>query len=146
MPRNRRLSQMFSRVSLSMGTLALMVSSGFAATPQATNLGPEDQSKPISVTVWLNMHKKAALDDMVQQMYDKTSPNYHKFLTLKDFKKQFAPGARDISRVHQYLANHNMKVTYTDKHNLFVVAQGRVGDAQTAFNTRINRMMVNGVA
>src|ERR1700722_13816146 len=71
MPLNRRLAQMGIRVSLSLGTLAFMVSSAFAATPQATNLGPEDQSKQISVTVWLNMHNKAALDTMVQQMYDK---------------------------------------------------------------------------
>jgi subtilase family serine protease len=123
-----------------------MVTSGFAATPQATNLGPEDQSKPISVTVWLNLHNKTALDSMVQQMYDKSSPNYHKFLTRQEFQRQFAPTAKDTAKVSGFLASHNMKVTAVDRNNHFVVAQGRVGDAQTAFNTKINRMMVNGVA
>jgi subtilase family serine protease len=37
-----------------------------------------------------------------------------------------------------------MKVMSTDRNNRFVVAQGKVGDAQTAFNTKINRVMVNG--
>jgi subtilase family serine protease len=37
-----------------------------------------------------------------------------------------------------------MKVTTTAANNHFVVAQGSVGDAQTAFNTQINRAMVNG--
>lgn len=137
----RRLSQM----GMSLGTLALMVSSGFAATPQATNLGPEDQAKQISVTVWLNLHNKAALDTMVQQMYDKSSPNYHKFLTLKEFKNQFGPTAKDATAVRDFLSSHNMKVMSIDKNNHFVVAQGRVGDAQAAFNVKINRMMVNGV-
>jgi subtilase family serine protease len=145
MPLNRRLAQMGIRVSLSLGTLAFMVSSAFAATPQATNLGPEDQSKQISVTVWLNMHNKAALDTMVQQMYDKGSPNYHKFLTLKEFKAQFAPTANEAATVRDFLASHNMKVTSIDRNNHFIVAQGRVSDAQTAFNTKINRVMVNGV-
>jgi subtilase family serine protease len=146
MPLNRRLSQIVKRVSLSLGTLTLMVSSGFAATPQATNLGPEDQSKPISVTVWLNLHNKAELDGRVQQMYDKSSPNYHKFLTMNEFQKRYAPTAKDTAKVRDFLTTHNMKVTSIDRQNHFVVAQGRVGDAQVAFNTKINRMMVNGVA
>src|SRR5580698_4365778 len=138
----RRLQQM----CMSLGTCALMVSSGLAASSsQSTNLGPEDQSKQISVTVWLNLHNKAALDAMVQGMYDKTSPNYHKFLTMKEFKTQFAPMAKDIATVRNYLAAHNMKVSSIDRNNHFIVAQGSVGDAQTAFNTKINRVMVNGV-
>jgi subtilase family serine protease len=145
MPLNRRLSQLGIRVSLSLGILALAVGPGFAASSnRATNLGPEDESKQISVTVWLNLHNKAALDTMVQQMYDKTSPNYHKYLTLKDFKTQFAPTAKEAATVRDFLAAHNMKVTSADKNNHFIVAQGRVGDAQTAFNVKVNRVMVNG--
>src|SRR5580704_19151942 len=147
MPLNRRLSQLGIRVSLSLGILALAVGPGFAASSnRATNLGPEDQSKQISVTVWLNLHNKAALDAMVQGMYDKTSPNYHKFLTMKEFKTQFAPTAKDAATVRDFLTTHNMKVTSIDRNNHFVVAQGSVGDAQTAFQTKINRMMINGVA
>ena len=139
----RRLQQM----CMSLGTCTLMVSSGLAASSiQSINLGPEDQSKQISVTVWLNLHNKAALDAMVQGMYDKTSPNYHKFLTMKEFKTQFAPTAKDAATVRDFLTTHNMKVTSIDRNNHFVVAQGSVGDAQTAFQTKINRMMINGVA
>jgi subtilase family serine protease len=145
MPFNRRLSRMGIRVSLSLGVLALMAASGFAATNQAANLGPEDQSKQISVTVWLKLHNKAALDTTVEQMYDKTSPNYHKFLTLKEFKTQFAPTAKEAATVRDFLTAHNMKVTSMDRNNHFVVARARVGDAQAAFNVKINRVMVNGV-
>ena len=146
MPFSKNLSQIGVRFTLSLGSLALIVTSGFAATPQGTTLGPEDQSKPISVTVWLNLHNKATLDAMVQDMYDKSSPNYHRFLTLNEFKKQFAPTAKEAATVRDYLNAHNMKVTSIDKNNHFVVAQGRVADAQIAFNTKINRTMINGVA
>ena len=145
MPLNRRLSRMGILASLSLGIFALMTGSGFAATHMQADLGPEDQSKQISVTVWLNLHNKAALDTIVEQMYDKTSPNYHKFLTMKEFKTQFAPTAKDIATVRNFLAAHNMKVSSIDRNNHFIVAQGSVGDAQTAFNTKINRVMVNGV-
>jgi len=147
MPLNRRLSQLGVQVCLSLGILALIATPGFSASTTDTKImGPENESKQISVTVWLNLHNKATLDAMVQDMYDKSSPNYHRFLTLSEFKKQFAPTAKEAATVRDYLNAHNMKVTSIDKNNHFVMAQGRVADAQTAFNTKINRVMINGVA
>jgi subtilase family serine protease len=128
-----------------LGFFALMAGSAFAApAAQATNMSPENESKQISVTVWLNPNNKAALDTLVEQMYDKSSSNYHKFLTMEEIHDQFAPTAKQVGVVRNFLAGHNMQVTSTGAHNLFVVAKGSVGDAQTAFNTKINRMMVNG--
>ncbi len=128
-----------------LGAVALTLGSAYAAAASpAANLGPEDQNKQIAVTVWLNLHNKAALDTMVRDMYDKTSPNYHHFLTLAQYRQQFAPSEADATTVKNFLAAHNLHVTSTDKLNHFVVAQGRVGDAQAAFNTQINRAMVNG--
>jgi Pro-kumamolisin, activation domain len=54
-------------------------------------LGPEDESKQITVTVWLNLHNKAAQDARVQDMYDKSSPNYHHFLIREEYQAEFAP-------------------------------------------------------
>ncbi|MGH8133107.1 MAG: S53 family peptidase [Steroidobacteraceae bacterium] len=128
-----------------LGLLALTVGSAFAAAPNlASNMGPEDQNKQISVTVWLNLHNKATLDAMVRDMYDKASPSYHHFLTLAQYQAQFAPTADDAAQVRNFLASHNLRVTTTDKMNHFVVAQGRVADAQTAFNVQIHRAMVSG--
>jgi subtilase family serine protease len=143
----RRLASLPLTFVVALGVFALTASLAFAApAAQGTNMGPEDASKQISVTVWLNLHNQAGLDSMVQQMYDKTSPNYHKFLTLKQFNDQFAPSAKEASVVRDFLTAHNMKVTTTAANNHFVVAQGSVGDAQTAFNVTINRVMVNGQA
>lgn len=138
-----RLNVASSAVSW-LGVLALTVGSAHAASPKPEVLGPEDQNKQISVTVWLNLHSKATLDDMVKDMYDESSPNYHHFLTKDQYLSQFAPSAADAAQVRSFLASHNLKVTSTDKMNHFVVAQGRVGDAQAAFNVKINRAMVNG--
>jgi subtilase family serine protease len=140
------LSPMSTRISALFGVLALFAGSAFAAPAQMTNMGPEDGSKQISITVWLNLHNKGSLDTMVEQMYDKSSPNYHKFLTMKQFSDQFAPTAEEAGTVRDFLTAHNMKVTSTAANNHFIVAQGSVADAQTAFNTHINRMMVNGQA
>ena len=148
MPLNPRLAKLGFRMSVSLGILALTAAPGFSASTnnRMKTLGPEDASKQISVTVWLNPHNKAGLDAAVEQMYDKGSPSYHKFLTLKEYNTQFAPTAKDAATVRSFLTSHHMKVTSIDRNNHFVIAQGRVGDAQTAFNTKINRVMVDGVA
>jgi subtilase family serine protease len=142
MPFSKDLLKIVVGVSLCLGMLALPA---FAAIPKhAMNLGPEDQSKQINVTVWLKLHNKPALDALVRQMYDKASPNYHHFLNLTQYKAEFAPTAKDAAIVRNFLASQNLRITSTDKHNHYVMAQGRIGDMQKAFNTQINRVMVAG--
>jgi subtilase family serine protease len=140
-----RLLQQTTRLALGLGVLAVLLT-GAAAAPnkQGTVVGPEDESKPLTVTVWLNMHNKPALDALVQDAYDKSSPNFHHFLTMKQFKEQFAPSAEDAAAVREFLKSQGMTVTSTDKNNHFIVAQTKVGVAQKAFNVQLNRVMVNG--
>ena len=141
MPLKRGVSQMSTRFFLWFGAFALMAGSAFA---QGTNMGPEDATQQISVTVWLNLHNKQGLDALVKEMYDKNSPNFHHFLTMEQYKAQFAPTAKDVATICDFLAAHNLKVTTVDKFNHYVTAQGSVADAQAAFNVQINRMMVGG--
>jgi subtilase family serine protease len=144
MPRSGRLSQLTAVFCVFLGLLAPLARKAAAAPNQGTNMGPEDTSKVISVTVWLNLHNKPALDALAQQIYDKGSPNYHQWLTISQFRAQFAPTAQDVTAVREFLASHNLTVTSVGPNNHFVVARGTVADAQQAFNTQINRMMVSG--
>src|SRR5271156_30124 len=145
-PRVTPIKAIAIRLSLGFAMLVLLLSPAFAATSkQGTVVGPEEETKSISVTIWLNLHNKAALDSRVEEMYDPSSANYHHFLTMKEYTEEFAPSAKDMAQVHAFLAGHNMVVTSTDKANHFVVARTTVGDAQKAFNVQINRVMVNGV-
>lgn len=126
---------------------ALLTSLAFAqsrtvAKPQ--NLGPEDGSKLLTVSVWLNEHNKAGLDEMVRQMYLPGSPTYHHFLTRDQYREQFAPTAAEAAQVRDYLVAHNFTVSSVDKFNHYLVAQGRVSDAQDAFNVQLSRVNFNG--
>jgi subtilase family serine protease len=147
MPSSRRLLQLGVRASLFLGIFALMTGFGFAAIPKgATDMGPENEGKQITVTVWLKLHNKANLDAMVKGIYDKASPNYHHFLTMDQYKAQFAPTLKEAATVSNFLASHNLKITSVDQNNHFVVAQGSIGDMKKAFNVQIHRVMMNGRA
>jgi subtilase family serine protease len=110
----------------------------------AENLGAENLSKPITVTVWLKHHNQAAFDELVRQMYDKSSPNYHRFLTLEQYHANFAPTAREAAAVREFLTGRNLTISSVDKNNHYISAQGRIADVQDAFKVQINRFKING--
>jgi subtilase family serine protease len=115
-------------------------------TPQYTltakNLGSEDPAKTIDVSIWLNPHNRAGLDALADQLYDKTSPNYRRFLTPADFAARFAPTAAEAKIVQQFFAGHNLKVVKVGPNNFFVRARGSVGDIETAFHVQLNNYQV----
>jgi len=110
----------------------------------AQDLGPEDSSKQIAVTVWLKLHNKPEFDETVRQMYDRTSSQYHRWLTRNEYEAKFSPTAQDALTVRNFLAAHNLKVSAIDRDNHFVTAQGKIADVQNAFQVQINRFMVRG--
>ncbi len=141
-----------SRSAVVFVTLAILAIA-FPMLSQAANglpsrnaqmLGAEDPSKQITVAFWLKQHDKARLDELVRQMYDRNSPNYHHWLTLKEYQARFAPSGKDMAAVKQYLAAHNLRAVLTDKLNLAVTARGTVADVERATGVQLNRALING--
>jgi subtilase family serine protease len=110
----------------------------------AEGLGAEDLSKQITVTLWLKHHNEAAFGELVRQMYDTSSPNYHHFLTLEQYHANFAPTAREAAVVRDFLTTRNLTISSMDKNNHYISAQGRIADVQDAFKVQINRFKING--
>src|ERR1700690_1093615 len=106
--------------------------------PNAQILGAEDPSKQINVTYWLKQHDKATFDELVRQMYDRNSSNYHHWLTPNEYQARFAPSAADMAVVRQHLAANNLHVVYTDKLNHAVTARGTVADIERATGVQLN--------
>src|SRR5277367_965044 len=42
----------------------------------AKNLGTEDPTKTIEVSIWLNQHNRGEMDELARQLYDPTSPSF----------------------------------------------------------------------
>ena len=139
-------------VSILLAFVTLLAGSGLGQqqdssptiVPNVMDMGPEDQSKPISVTVWLRQHNKDAFDALVQQMYDQDSPNYHHWLTMAQYRAKFAPTQHDAAQVQEYLKSHNLTIAETETNNHYVIARGMVSDVQNALNVQIHRFNTKG--
>jgi subtilase family serine protease len=115
---------------------------GFIATAQ--NIGPEDPTKVIDVTLWLRLHDRAGLDSLTRELYDPTSANYRHWLKPADFAARFAPTAQEAKVVEDFLTSHNLTVVAVGPANGFVRARGTVADAAKAFQVQINKFALNG--
>ncbi len=111
----------------------------------ATKLGRQAPAAPVSGTVWLPLHNKAALDAAVENMYTAGSPGYHKFLSPAELR-QFAPASAEVERVKTELAAHNLTVVKADPDNYFVKFAGQTSDFEQAFHTAVSQYRTKGGA
>jgi subtilase family serine protease len=110
----------------------------------AKNLGTENPSKVMEVSLWLQPHNRAQMDQLARELYDRNSPQYRHFLTSAQFASRFAPSATELKTVREFLEWHDLTIVKTDPHNFFVRARGTVGDMQKAFHVVLNNYEVRG--
>ena len=100
----------------------ILTSPGSLLINQAKLMGPVNPDKKINFTVWLKLRNKEQLDQMVSEIYDQKSVNYHKFLTYDEFNQHYAPSQDVENKVQLYftalgmrakIVNHSVRVTAT---------------------------------
>jgi len=105
---------------------------------------PEEPTKVIDVTIWLNLHNRGEMDAVARDLYDPGSPNYRRWLTRQQIAARFAPTADEAATVRQFFVSHNLKVVLTGNDNFFVRARGTVADVQRAFHVQLNDYRLHG--
>jgi len=85
-----------------------------------------------------------ALDDLLKQQQDRSSPNYHKWLTPEEFGAQFGASDADIKQIQAWLVSHGFSIDYTAKGRNLIEFSGTAADLQSAFHTSIHRYEMNG--
>jgi subtilase family serine protease len=113
----------------------------FVNAATTKNLGPENESEIIEVSIWLNLHNRAELDSLARDLYDPNSSRFHNWLKREDFA-QFAPTAAEAAEVARYFTSHGLRVTMIGPNNRFVRAQGTVANVSKAFHVSLNRYQV----
>jgi len=89
--------------------------------------------------------REAALETLMAQQQDKSSPNYHKWLTPAEFGADFGPSDQDIQTVTSWLQSHGFQVGSVSKGRTLIEFSGTADQVQQAFHTPIHNFVVNGV-
>src|ERR1035437_5481463 len=121
-----------------------------AATPHEVLSGSArllqhyDPSSKLRVALGITPSKMAAEEKFLQQLQDKSSPNFHKYLTPEQWHPRFAPSAQDEQAVVDWATSQGLTVTARYPNRLMVNVEGTVATIEQAFRVTINKYDVNG--
>jgi subtilase family serine protease len=94
-------------------------------------------SQTLNMQVILAIRNRAALDKLIAEQQNPSSPKYHRWLTPKEFAAQFGPSQADVQRVSRWLQHQGFTIVSTDVRERTISFTGDVGQAASAFGVRI---------
>jgi subtilase family serine protease len=88
--------------------------------------------------------QQIALNLLLAQQQDRSSPNYHKWLTPEQFAERFGVSQGDINKITAWLESQGFQAISVPRGRTSVSFSGTAAQVQTAFKTEIHRYEVNG--
>ena len=88
----------------------------------------------LNLAIGLPLRNREALTNLLQQLYDPSSPNYRHFLTPEEFTAQFGPSEQDYAAVVAFAQAQGLTVTTTYSNRLLVDVRGPVGTVEKALH------------
>ncbi|MFZ1007146.1 MAG: S53 family peptidase [Candidatus Sulfotelmatobacter sp.] len=116
------------------------------AQPQS-DLGPVDPSYQlgyVTLIVAPSPSEQAALDQLLAQQQDRSSANFHKWLTPEQYAARFGMSQSDAAKITGWLESQGFTVLQVPRGRNSVIFSGTAAQIQAAFNTEIHRYDVNG--
>jgi len=115
---------------------------------RAEMLGPMAQEKIITVTIGLPLRNEDALNLLLKQLSDPSSPLFRHYPTIDEAIERFCPTRDDYDRLIGFLTDKQngagLTVTGTAPDRLIVTAQGTVKQFEKLFSVNINRYNLMG--
>ena len=103
--------------------------------------GEAEPSTPLThmrLVLSRSAEQQAALDSYLALLQDKSSPNYHKWLTPEQFGQLYGPADSDIAALVAWLQSHGLQVETVSKGRTNIAFNGTVSQAEEAFHTSIH--------
>jgi hypothetical protein len=87
--------------------------------------------------------QQAQLTKLLDEQQDKSSPNFHRWLTPESFGNQFGPSDEDIQTIKSWLQSHGFQVGST-KGRTVLEFSGSASQVEETFHTAIHKYVVEG--
>lgn len=88
---------------------------------------------------------EAALAERIEQLHDKESPNFQRWLTVEELRNNYGPSESDISDVSKWLQGHGFKLEGIQPNGMIVDFSGTARQIADTFDTEIHNLDVDGV-
>ena len=85
-----------------------------------------------------------AVREYIDSLQNKSSSNYHKWLTPEEFGARYGPSDEDLKTVTDWVASHGFTVNRVAKARNEIEFSGTAGSVQEAFHTSIHSYAMDG--
>ena len=90
--------------------------------------------------------QEAALNTLLDQQQNNTSPNYHQWLAPQEFGRQFGPSDQDIQAITNWLQSQGFTVATVSSGRTIIEFSGTAGQVRQSFHTEMHRYERNGLS
>jgi uncharacterized repeat protein (TIGR01451 family) len=105
-----------------------------AAVSKLTPLSLENSSDRLQLAIGLPLRNQDDLTNLLQQIYDPASPNFHRYLTPEEFTARFGPTEADYQAVIRYANQNGLIVTATHPNRVVVDVEAPVANIEKSFH------------
>jgi hypothetical protein len=91
----------------------------------------------LNLAIGLPLRNQTALDALLQQIYDPTSPNYRHYLPPEQFAERYGPTEKDYQVAINFARANGLAVTGTYPNRTLIGVVGSVADIEKAFHVRM---------
>lgn len=109
--------------------------------------GPAPPDLPMQRTLLVlqrSTEQENVLRRLLDEQQDRSSSNYHKWLTPEQFGQQFGASDQDFQIILSWLRSHGLRVDNVTRGRELIEFSGTVAQVQEAFHTEIHKFVVNG--
>jgi hypothetical protein len=85
-----------------------------------------------------------ALQSLLARQQDKSSPDFHAWLSPAQFSERFGASSADIQKLTGWLASHGFRVNRVSQGGMAIEFSGTAAQVRDAFHTAIHSFVVNG--
>ena len=88
--------------------------------------------------------QQSALEKLLRDQQDPTSPDYRRWLTPEEYANRFGLNAEDLQRISEWLTSEGLSVNLHARGRSYITFRGTAAQLRSAFQTDIHHYQLNG--
>jgi len=101
-------------------------------------LGRVPANTHLDLAISLPLRNRETLSNLLQEIYNPASTNFHQYLTSQQFAERFGPSESDYQTLIQYAHTNGLAVTSTYSNRALLDVSGSVGDIERMFHVTLH--------
>ena len=94
-------------------------------------------TKQLHLVISLPLRNQDALKQLIQEIYNPSSPNYHKYLTPEEVNQRFGPSEQDYQSLIAFAVANHLKVTGVHNSRMLLEVSGAAADIENVFHVHM---------